>query len=804
VHRILQRISSLLAGRPRALIALTGALAVISLLAVGIVAWFTVDVTAGLPGREAIRGLGDMAQSTTIYDAKDRPVFTIFKEQRIEVPLDRISPNLIKAVLSVEDQRFYEHSGVDAIRVGGAVLRNLEEGRRAQGGSTITQQLARQSFLTRDKSYRRKLKEVIVAAYIERLYSKKEILELYLNKVYFGDGLYGVEAASRGYLAKTASDLTVDEAALLAGLIQSPSSYAPTVNRDRAIARRAVVLQTMVASGAIDQPTADAARKAPLRLANALEIKETTGLYFKEHVRRELVERFGWQRVYQGGLRVSTTIDPDLQAAAEKMVEKGLQDIEKRPGYKYEPRTRVMSGRPASGSEKESAAPDYLQGALVAFDPTNGYVRALVGGRDFDESRFNRAVQAKRQSGSAFKPFVFATALEAGYSPASVIDGLNDPILTAQGEWMPEDEHSDATSMTLRTALRTSSNRAAVQLLNTVGIPKAVDQAKRLNVGTPPSVPSLALGAGDVTLLSLTAAYGAFANGGWVRQPTFIRRVEDSDGNVLYSDSGKSERAVSENTAFLMSSMLADVINAGTAYRARQSGFTLPAAGKTGTTNDYMDAWFVGFTPHLVTGVWIGFDQPKTIIRNGYAGELAVPIWGSFMKVATNGDKPDWLERPASITALNVCRVSGLLPNSGCNEVQVVNREGSVETRSMIYTEYFVKGTQPTDVCPLHPSPSFLDRLAGIFGKDTHATPVSSDQAGIPSAPGTSGTLPTPPGGGTVRSAPPDKGKDETATEEPKKKRGFWSRVFGVGKEREKEKKSDERKRPGGDAPQSP
>ena len=556
MRRYLQRISSLLAGRPRVLLALTGALAVGSLLTVAILAWLTVDVTAGLPGRDAIRGLGDMAQSTTIYDAKDRPVFTIFKEQRIEVPLEKISPNLIKAVISVEDQRFYEHSGVDAIRVGGAVLANIEEGRRAQGGSTITQQLARQSFLTRDKSYRRKLKEVIVAAYIESLYNKREILELYLNKVYLGDGLYGFEAAARGYLAKTASDLTVDEAALLAGLIQSPSSYAPTVNRERALARRAVVLQTMVASGAIDQATADSARKAPLRLANALEIKETSGLYFKEHVRRELVERFGWQRVYQGGLRVSTTIDPELQAAAERIVEKGLQDIERRPGYKYEPRTRMVSDKTASGSEKENGAPDYLQGALVAFDPTNGYVRALVGGRDFDESRFNRAVQAKRQSGSAFKPFVFAAALEGGMSPASVITGLNDPILTAQGEWMPEDEHSDATSMTLRTALRTSSNRAAVQLLNTVGIPKAVDYAKKLNVGTPPSVPSLALGASDVTLIALTAAYGAFANGGWVRQPTFIRRVEDSDGNVLYNDSGKAEQAISENTAFLMSSML--------------------------------------------------------------------------------------------------------------------------------------------------------------------------------------------------------------------------------------------------------
>jgi penicillin-binding protein 1A len=779
-----------LPGRPRLLISLAAASAVAVFLTLGILAWFTVDIIAGLPDRQAIRGIGDMAQSTTIFDAQDRPVFTIFKEQRIEVPVEKLSRHLINAVISVEDQRFWEHSGVDAIRMGGAMMRNIEAGRRAEGGSTITQQLARQSFLSRDKTYQRKLKEIILAAYIESLYSKQEILELYLNKVYFGDGLYGVEAAARGYLGKSASDLSVDEAALLAGLIQSPSAYAPTVNMDRAIARRAVVLQTMVASGAIDQATADRARRTEVRLTNALEIKETSGLYFKEQVRRDLVDRFGWQRVYQGGLRVYTTLDVEMQAAAERLVEKGLQDVERRSGFSHAAREAAGSPKVVQVSGKPAEGPDYLQGALVAFDPQNGYVKALVGGRDFEESRFNRAVQAKRQSGSAFKPFVFSAALEEGHSPASVITRLNDPILTAQGEWVPEDEHSDASSMTLRTALRTSSNRAAVQLLNTVGIAKAVDYAERLNVGTPPSVPSLALGASDVTLLSLTAAYGAFANGGFVRQPILIRRVEDSDGTVLYQDPGKSERAVSEATAFLMSSMLSDVINHGTAYRARQAGFTLPAAGKTGTTNDYVDAWFIGFTPKLVTGVWVGFDRPKTIVRNGYAGDLAVPMWAAFMKAATKGDKPDWLPRPASITALNVCRVSGKLPNDGCSSVQVVNREGFVESRSMIYTEYFVKGTQPSGVCPLHEAPSFLERLAGAFGRDPDTPPIPADQAGLPTAPGTSVRPPSTPTG--TASAP--QAERQPAAEEPKKKRGFWAKVFGVGKESEKDEK--EKKKP--------
>ena len=765
---------------------LVALLAISAFFTVGVAAWLSYDVTAGLPKREAINGLGDMAQSTTILDARDRPTFTIFKEQRFELPLEKMSPNLIKAVISVEDQRFYQHSGVDAIRTAGAIVKNFETGRRSEGGSTITQQLARQTFLSRDKTYRRKLKEIVLASYIEGEYSKNEILQMYLNKVYFGDGLYCVEAASRGYLGKSASDLTVDEAALLAGLIQSPSSYAPTGNLERAVARRSIVLQTMVSSGAIDTQTAERARKAPVRLINGLEINEDTGLYFKEAVRRELVDRFGWPRVSQGGLRVYTTLDADLQRSAEALVEKNLREIEGRRGFTHPPRAKLAK-------VKEGEMPDYLQGALFAMDPATGYVRALVGGRDFNESRFNRAIQAKRQSGSAFKPFVFAAALEAGYTPATLITRLNDPILASEGEWLPEDEHSTADSMTLRAALRTSSNRAAVQLLNTVGIPKAVTAAEKMNVGTPPSVPSLALGASDVTLSALTAAYGAFANGGIVRKPVLIRRVEDSDGNVLYTEAGKADRAVSESTAFLMASMLADVVNAGTAYRARQSGFMLPAAGKTGTTNDYVDAWFIGFTPKIVTGVWIGFDQPKSIIRNGYAGEIAVPLWAGFMKVATKDDKPEWLTRPAGVIGTNVCRISGKLPGSGCDRVDVVNRDNMIETRSMIYTEYFVKGSQPTTVCPLHEDRGFLDALAGVFGRHTGPPPMPVDATGLP--------VPNAPASTSGTAAAPPAAAPQAEAEPPAKKRGFWSRIFGGGgkdKKDEDPKKEQPKKKSGG------
>ena len=775
-------------GRSRLLASVTAVLAVVVFVAAGWLAWFSYDITAGLPDRHAIGGLGEMAQATTIYDAGDRPVFTIFKEQRVEVPLARVSRHLIDAVIAIEDQRFYDHGGVDPVRVGAALLRNLQEGRRAEGGSTITQQLARQAFLTRDKTYRRKVKEALLAAHIENQYSKDEILELYLNKVYFGDGLYGVEAASRGYFGKSASDLSVDEAALLAGLIQSPSSYAPTGNLERAVARRSIVLQMMVGYGAIDAATAERARKAKVQLTNGLEIKETYGLYFKEQVRRELVNRFGWERVAQGGLRVYTTMDTGLQQTAEALVEKGLKDIERRPGFKHAPRGKHTVA--------EGETPDYLQVALVSMDPTTGEVRALVGGRDFGESRFNRAVQAKRQSGSAFKPFVFASALEAGYSPASIVSNLNDPILTPEGDWVPEDEHSSASSMTVRTALRTSSNRAAVQMLRSIGIPTAVSYAEKLNVGTPPSVPSLALGASEVTLLSLTAAYGAFADRGIVHEPVLIRRVEDSDGNVLYKEVGKAERAVNEATAFLMASMLSDVINHGTAYRARQAGFTLPAAGKTGTTNEYVDAWFVGFTPRVVTGVWMGFDKPRTIIANGYASELAVPMWASFMKAATEGHKADWFDRPAGVVSVNVCRVSGKLPNAGCGSVAVASDDGFLSTRSMVYAEYFRRGSQPTGVCPLHPQPTYVDVLAGASVPAPSAV-VTGDAAAdarleVPVAATTGTTPPAEPA--VVQAAPPASPEPAPAQAEPApKRRGFWSRLFGRGGD-----KKDDKKKPDG------
>jgi 1A family penicillin-binding protein len=717
--------------------------------------------------------------ATAVFDDKDQLAFTIFKEQRIEVPLAEISPNLIHALIAVEDQRFYDHHGFDLMRIGSAAMANIRHRRVAQGASTITQQLARQSFLTLDKTMRRKLQELIVAERIEGAYTKEQILELYLNKVYFGDGLYGAEAAARGYFGKHASELDVPEAALLAGLVKSPSSYAPTVSLPRATARRNLVLQAMLDSKDLDRAQWEKARAAKVVLRDGLRAEEPHGLYFKEQVRRELVDRFGWQRVYQGGLRVFTTVNMPMQEVAESAIVDQIKAIEVRRAAWKARRAPTVKKIPTDAA-KAAGPQDVLQGALVALEPDTGYVRAMVGGRDFDASHFNRAVQAHRQPGSAFKPFVYATAIEAGYSPATVIDNLDEPIATVQGAWTPEDEHSSGSSMTLRTGLRTSSNRAAVRLLQQVGIGRTVQYAKDMGVGDVPSVPSLALGSGEVTLQAMTAAYAAFINHGLVPKPVLIRRVEDHDGTVLFEGRPSSTRAISDTTAFLMSTMMADVINAGTAARARSMGFTLPAAGKTGTTNDFNDAWFIGFTPKLATGVWVGFDQPRTILPNGFAAEIAVPVWTKFMKAATQGDPPDWIVPPAGIVAMSVCRISGKLATDQCRDAEVVNKYGEVERKSTVYTEFFARGTEPTAYCDEHQPRGVMTKIADYLGGQQQAAPRAVEPAVAPPTPtGTAGTTVTP--GTTIE-------RVESPPPPPGSRRGFWSRIFGRGRNDQRQK----------------
>jgi penicillin-binding protein 1A len=643
-----------------------------------------------VPGPGGIRSAAEMPVSTLVFDQRDKPVFSIFREHRTTVALKDISPHVIRAVIATEDERFYQHWGVDTRRLAGAALVNLKQGEFAQGGSTITQQLARKTFLTDQKSLWRKAREMVLAVRLEWAFSKDEILEMYLNRIYFGRGFYGIEAAAQGYFGKKAAALTLDEASLLVGLIQAPSAYAPPKNLNRALARRAIVLKRMVAVKTITQREADRASKATVRLRRELG-QPSFDEYFRNRVALELVDRFGEDLVWNGGLRVYTTVDPSMQRAAERVVVAGVRSIEQRRGF--------------SGPKE---APEYLQGALVAIDPRNGHVRALVGGRDFDDSTFDRAVDAQRQAGSAYKPFVFAAALEAGLAPSTLLTDLNATIKVSGRQWRPNAERGDESdAMTMRAALRTSNNRAAVRVLDRVGLNEAAAMATRLGLAPPPRVPSMVLGSGDVTLLGMTNAYTAFANGGVIHEPVFVRRVEDHDGRVLWQHQSDTRRALSEANAFLMADMLAEVVNRGTGARARSEGFTLPAGGKTGTTDDYKDAWFVGFTPSLVTGVWAGFDRPRTIVPGGYATGLVVPVWARFMKEATRSDGPAWLTPPPDVSSVQVCLRSGLRPTAGCELATLTDR--SVDDG--VGYEFFHVGHEPTEFCPLHGGRSVFERF---------------------------------------------------------------------------------------------
>ena len=494
-----------------------------------------------------------------------------------------------------------------------------------------------------------------------------------------------------------------------------------------------VVLAAMVDTGMIGEADVDRARQQPIRFTNGLEAPPDFGGYFKEEVRRRLVDAFGADTVYQDGLRVYTTLDPDVQRAAEAATTDGLHRIETLPRFPH---------REAGATESRGGpfASQRLQAALLALDPQSGAVRAVVGGRSFAESPFNRATQAQRQPGSAFKPFLYAAALDTGVTPATRLTDLDRPTQTVQGAWLPDDG-SEASALTVRAALRVSSNRAAVRLLELTGIDRTVDYAERFALGPQPRVPSVALGSGTVTLEALTAAYATFANRGVVPKATYIRRVERTDGEVVY-DADRDERAVGTRavrpaTAFIMANLLRDVVDAGTGARVRREGFAAPAAGKTGTTNEYKDAWFVGFTPDLVAGVWIGFDHPTTIMPSGYASDLAAPVWAQFMTAAAGDESGRWLEPPPDVVAVEVCALSGARARGACRRA----RRSDVAvtgSRRPTYVEYFVRGTAPVDDCPLHTGRNPLGFFARLFGRGDERrerTEPPQDAAGGEAAP---------------------------------------------------------------------
>jgi 1A family penicillin-binding protein len=733
-----------------------------TILLTSVLVWTAATITVRASWRLAVElaqatplaEIGPHPQSTVVYDRQNRQVFSFFVEQRVDVPLDRVSPHMIDALLAVEDRRFYSHHGLDGVRIVKAAWRNWRSGRIVEGGSTLTQQLARFEQLSPVRTFSRKMREVAIAVRLEERYSKQEILRAYLNAVYFGDGYHGVEAASRGYFGKPASELEPHEAALLAGIVRSPTGYSPSANPARALARRNLVLRLMRDTGRLSESEYRASIELPLRAAapaGAIAAASAScGRYFQEEVRRQLVARFGGQQVLQGGLRVYTGYDPEMQCAAEKAIVSRIDQIVK----------------------MRKAARD-LEGSLVALDPASGEVRALVGGRDFGATSYIRATQAHRQPGSAFKPIIYAAAIERGMAPASILHHLDEPIMTPSGPWLPSGEH-ELPDYSLRAALKISSNRAAARLLQQVGYSQATYYAQRMGIASQlPAVASLALGTGGVTLMELTSAYSVFANQGVAVSPHLIVRVEDHEGHSIWDDTPARHQAITPATAFLMSSMLADVITSGTGTPVRAAGFKLPAAGKTGTTDDYTDAWFVGYTPHLVTGVWFGMDKPAPIMNRGFAAVVAVPAWADFMKQATAKDAPDWFQQPADVEKITICRLSGQLATEACrhgwmgpDSVQAgltelpgvptdtvpvgtagrkavaVASAASDASRSTVYDDYFPIGSAPTGDCPVHgaagvlgsgvatESPAAATGTGGIVAASYASSPVVSSPAG--------------------------------------------------------------------------
>src|SRR5206468_3175717 len=601
-----------------------GGLTLLGLLVAGIAAlWAFTILPRSLPSVTALETLQPI-QGTKIYDDNDEAITELHVERRILVPLAQIPQSLRDAILATEDRRFYSHWGIDPIGVARAVIQNYRRGRIVEGGSTITQQLTKVLFLTPDKSLERKLKEAVLALELERRYSKDRILEMYLNQVYFGHGSYGVEAAARTFFGKPVSELTVKESALIAGLPRAPSNYSPFDRAEAAKRRREVVLRRMVDYGVLKDEEAKRLAKTDLGLIPP-ERRRTTGQYFVDYVQQTLEAKYGPDLVLKGGLNVYTTLNPTMQLAAEQSLRDGLKALQ----------GRSTQARPG----------EFPEGAVVTVEPQTGYVKTMVGGSDFLRSEFNRAVQAKRQPGSAFKPFIYIAALEAGFTAASQIE--DSPVSYAVGSngqsWKPENyDRKFRGATTLQQAIEESVNVVTGELQERVGINKTVQVARRLGISSRLDINlRLALGTSDLSLLELTSAYSAFANQGVWMPPVTIRYVTDSQGKLLEEHVPEGREALSPETAYVITNMLRGVVERGTGQGAKALG--RPVAAKTGTTNDYSNAWFIGFTPRLATGVWVGYDRPRSLGKDETGSRVAVPIWTAYMgKILGDSPKEDF------------------------------------------------------------------------------------------------------------------------------------------------------------------
>lgn len=613
---------------------LLAAVITIGLLSGGAVAFF------GLSGYGELERFAP-SQATVLYDSQGRVIGKLFEENRIVIPISQMPQYLQDAIVAVEDERFYRHFGVDIFAVARAMWRNLKAGAIIEGGSTITQQLVKTSMLTQEQTWSRKIKDALLALVVERRYTKQEILAAYLNQIYLGEGVYGVEAASQMYFGKHTKDLTLDESALLAGLPRNPEFYSPYSHLEEAKGRRNLVLGKMAEQGYITQQQARDAGQKPVRLAGK-KPRIAQASYYMDYVANQLVEKYGTQKVYRGGLKVYTSLDIDIQQAAETVLGK-------------------------------------YQGALVAIDPQTGYIKAMVGGRNYQESQLNRATTFFRQPGSLMKPFVYATAIDQGYKQNDMI--IDEPITI--GKYSPQNyDKKFRGPVTMKKAVRLSVNVAAVKMLNQVGIDNVMNYAAKLGITSlTPEDRNLALALGGitkgVTLMEITSAYTAFANKGLLCKPLAVVRVEDANGRILEEHGTEQKNVLRPETAYLVMDMMKAVIEApdGTGAAGR---IGRPAAGKTGTTDNYQTAWFIGFTPNLAAGLYLGNDDMTSV---GVSGGYAAGMWGEFMKKAVaKSAVQDFAVPPNIITGVRVASDTGKLATMITPEVEI---------------DSFVRGTEP-------------------------------------------------------------------------------------------------------------
>ncbi len=695
-------------------------------LAVGVVAFIALIYGAIRTYEIYERELPSFAQlhniepslKTKIYARNGELLQEYFNENRALTSYNDIPPELINMLLAVEDRDFFNHWGINLPRTIRVVTFGVFGAGKIGAVSTVTQQLSRLLFVGRQRSIGRKIREALTAIKLERTYSKEEILQMYLNQYYFGKGAYGISAASRTYFDKNVSELTIKDCAFLVGILKAPSRYGSIPKLGKKVRDRA--LRSYYSFGKIDKPTLDSLLLTELDLTPP---KDRIGRapYFTEAVRQYIQKKYGDDALYTGGLKVFTTLDWKLQQAAESALDERIDSLRARVARtkkltdeKYTiqiPDSTDAMGRPVFEYKK-------VQGALVAIDNATGDIISMVGGRDFAHSKFNRATQALRQPGSAFKPFVYTAAIDNGYRPMDIV--YDNPIvldIPGSKQWRPSNfDLKFLGPLTIRDGLRLSRNLVAVGLLQKVTAKQVIFYAKRFGITTPiPNVPSIAIGANEVHLLDIVSAYTVFPNGGIRIRPKMITKIVDRYGNVMeVNTTPVKEEALSAESAYIMVDMMKTVIDHGTGKGVRRRGFKRPAGGKTGTTNNYTDNWFVGYTPQISAGVWIGFDDKTSLGRRQYGSTNALPVWANYMKKAHDTLPVVDFAIPDDIMFTNVCLESGALATNLCRDVRY---------------EVFTSRTIPIDICPMHPSPELYPGIAKYdYNRSDRALNESSDE----------------------------------------------------------------------------